>query len=103
MKKICMLFFTAILVLPCLPFATEAASMKLAAVLPSSKAAALTGTKQQSWQTEWEKTLQAAKAEGKVVMYTTAGSDIRSALTRGIKEKFGLSMDFVIGKGNEMC
>ena len=77
-----------ILLLPALTFAAPAKSTAAG--------------KKQDWQAEWDKTLQAARAEGRVVMYTTAGQDIRTAFTRIMKEKYGISMDYVTGKGNEM-
>ncbi|MBI4330474.1 MAG: extracellular solute-binding protein [Chloroflexi bacterium] len=66
-----------------------------------ARGAALGGEKP-AWEQQWNKTLAAAKTEGKVVLYTTAGADIRTAFTNSLKEKYGLEMEFVTGKGVEM-
>jgi ABC-type Fe3+ transport system substrate-binding protein len=91
MKKIYVWGIAALLHLAVLPGAPLAAPAKS----PS-------GGDKQAWQGEWDKTLKAAKTEGKVVMYTTAGADIRTAFTRIMKDKYGLNMDFVTGKGASM-
>lgn len=102
MKKITILGIAAILFLLFLPCAAQAAPAKSTSG-SSPKATGPVGGTKQAWQAEWDKTLQAARAEGKVVMYTTAGSEIRTAFSRVIKEKYGLDMNFVTGKGAEMC
>ena len=97
MNKKSLIGITMILLFVFLPGALQAASGKAA-----SKAAGPAGGEKQSWQAVWDKTLQAAKAEGKVVVYTTAGQKIRTAFTRIMKDKYGLDMEFVLGKGAEM-
>jgi len=63
---------------------------------PSSKADGPVAGKQPAGQGEWERTLQAARTEGKVVMYTTSwGPQIRKALTEALKEKFGITLEFM--------
>ena len=66
------------------------------------QAAGALGAAMQGWQAEWEKTRLAAKAEGKVVIYTTAGPEIRTAFTKAVKEKHGIDLEFVTGKGIEL-
>lgn len=56
-----------------------------------------------SWQAEWEKTLAAAKQEGEVMIYTTLGGETRADLTRTFREKFGISLEFVTGRGEELA
>lgn len=56
-----------------------------------------------SWEQEWEKTVALAKKEGKVALYSTAGADVRQALTKGLKDKYGIELEFVAGKGEELA
>ncbi len=56
----------------------------------------------QKWETDWEKTLAEAKQEGTVIIYTTASSSTRQALADEIRKKFGLDLEFVSGRGNEV-
>ena len=65
-----------------------------------TKAAPVT---KQAWETDWEKALTAAKQEKRVVMYTTAGPEIRKGFTDALKQKYGLEMEFVVGKGVELA
>jgi iron(III) transport system substrate-binding protein len=56
----------------------------------------------ESWEEKWNKTLAAAKTEGKVTIYTSYPSEFRTALAKGFKDKFGLEMEFVTGRGAEI-
>lgn len=53
------------------------------------------------WQAEWEKTQKEARKEGKLVLYSTSGSDIRIAFSEALKE-YGIALDFVSGRGVEL-
>lgn len=55
------------------------------------------------WEVEWEKAVAEAKREGKAIIMTTAGSEVRSALSQGFKERYGISTEWVVGKGAEMA
>lgn len=55
-----------------------------------------------AWQEEWDKLVAAAKKEGKVVVYTGFGPEERTALTPAFKEKYGLEVEFVVGRGTEL-
>ncbi len=67
-----------------------------------TKPTTATAGQAEPWKLDWEKTLDAAKGEKTVVMYTTAGSEIRKGFAEALKEKHGLEMEFVVGKGNEL-
>lgn len=54
------------------------------------------------WEEEWNRVLAQAKKEGKVVVYTTAGTEARTALVPKFQEKYGISAEFVMGKGAEI-
>jgi len=54
-----------------------------------------------SWQLEWQKTLEAAKKEGQVVVYGPAGSDARKALADSFQQKYGINVEYQGGRGTE--
>jgi ABC-type Fe3+ transport system substrate-binding protein len=53
------------------------------------------------WQTEWEKTLAAAKKEGNVVVGIPASSELRTAIGAKFKEKFGIPVELLSARGPE--
>lgn len=55
-----------------------------------------------AWQDDWDNTVAAARNEGKLVIYTTAGTDIRPVLVKALKEKFGIDIEWVTGRGAEL-
>src|SRR3990167_3261970 len=46
--------------------------------------------KKEDWHIEWDIILAGAKKEGKVVVYSTAPGEVRSALQNGFKKTYGL-------------
>lgn len=57
---------------------------------------------QEPWLKEWNKTVEASRKEGSIAVISTAGPEFRSALTKILKEKFGLDVWVVAGKGAEV-
>lgn len=57
----------------------------------------------ESWQQQWEKSLNEAGKQGKVVIYTTLGSDTTSILRQGFKDKYGIEAEFIGGGGGEIA
>lgn len=57
-----------------------------------------------AWEIEWEKTLQAARKEGKVVVYGSAitPSLVRAADQAGFSKKYGFIPEFVTARGAEI-
>lgn len=55
-----------------------------------------------AWQDDWDKTVAAAKNEGKLIMYTTVGTEVKTALSKPLKEKFGIDIEYVPGRGAEL-
>ncbi len=47
-----------------------------------------------SWQQEWENAVAAGRQEGKVLIYTTSGSALRTPVGSAFKEKFGIDIDW---------
>lgn len=76
--------------------------------IPSEQQSALTGTKEVSspakagWEEEWNRVLALAKKEGRIVVYTTAGTEARTVLVPSFQEKYGIQAEFVMGKGAEI-
>lgn len=54
----------------------------------------------EAWEVKWEKILSAARKEGLVVVLA-GGSQIREPLSRAFKDRFGLDVEFIIGRGDE--
>ncbi|MBI4329978.1 MAG: extracellular solute-binding protein [Chloroflexi bacterium] len=57
---------------------------------------------QRPGETKWQKTLEAARQENTVVVYTTAVPEARLAFSNALKDKYGLEMQFVVGRGTEL-
>ncbi len=55
-----------------------------------------------AWELQWEKAVAEAKKEGKVVIYSNGGSDVRAALTSAAKDKLGIDLEWVMGGGPEL-
>ena len=53
------------------------------------------------WQTEWEKTLAAAKREGTLVVGIPASSELRKTIDAKFKEKFGIALELFPSRGPE--
>ncbi|MBI4331136.1 MAG: extracellular solute-binding protein [Chloroflexi bacterium] len=60
---------------------------------------------QQGWEAEWQKTIEAGRAEGAVMMYATNWSvELQRALQAGLKERYGITLEFsVVGAGSEQA
>jgi len=63
-----------------------------------TKAAATTP----AWQQRWDKVIAAAKKEKELNLYSSVGSSARQAITKGMKDTFGINVEFVIGRGSQI-
>ncbi len=54
------------------------------------------------WQEKWDRVVIDARKEGEVAYYTTAGAETRIALAQAVKDRFGLRVEFVTGRGPEI-
>lgn len=71
---------------------------------PAPVSAVSTATPGTGREAEWEKTLESARKEGKVVVVTTAGSEVRTPLSEKFKERYGLSIDWIqSSRGGELA
>ncbi len=58
---------------------------------------------QAGWEKKWNDTLTAAKGEGTIVLYSSvAGPSLREEILPTLKSKFGINMELVIGKSDEL-
>lgn len=53
-------------------------------------------------QSKWDTTLAAAKTEGSLLVYTTANPATTQALSRAFKDKYGITVEFIVGRGEEL-
>lgn len=60
------------------------------------------GEVKKTWQEEWEKTLEAARKEGKVVAITGYPREVTQQLEKAFKERFGIEIEFLSGRGAEL-
>lgn len=73
-----------------------AGSFAAALILPPSHTGAQ--TPDAAWKTEWEKTLQAAKKEGTVVVSVPASPELRKEVERIFKQRFGIEAELIAGR-----
>ncbi len=59
-------------------------------------------TQKQGWEKEFEDTLVEARKEGKVVVYQTAGPDLRDALAKAFFNKYGITVESLTGTGAQV-
>lgn len=55
----------------------------------------------EGWQAEWNRVQQEARREGKVVVHTSSGGEVRVAIFNALKE-YGLELDWISGRMMEL-
>ncbi|MBI4331589.1 MAG: extracellular solute-binding protein [Chloroflexi bacterium] len=55
-----------------------------------------------AWEQDWERTLKGARDEGRLVIYTGYGSDFRQAFGDAMKTKYGVTLEAVAGRTEEV-
>lgn len=55
------------------------------------------------WQQRWDDTLAAARKEGKLAVYGGINPAAVRALTDAFRQKYGIELDFLIGRGSEIA
>src|SRR5262245_30694650 len=53
------------------------------------------------WQTEWDRTVEAAKKEGTVVFASAADAELRRQLEPTLKRRFGIALEYAPGRAAE--
>ncbi len=96
--KLASIFALIGLVILCRPFAVSTA---LAAPAPAPKSAAEKA--KGAWEAEWNKTVDAAKKEGKVMIFSTPSGDVLRDLASAFDKKYGIKVEWVNGRGEELA
>ena len=59
-------------------------------------------TAKPAWQAEWDKTVELAKKEGKVVVSLTTSAELRAAIERQFEKRFGIDVEPVVGRATSV-
>ncbi len=78
---------------------TPAGPAAPAPTTPGRGPAASTGAAQA--QQQWDRLIAAAQKEGLVIVGMQLGPEVRQAMSEGFKAKYGISIDFVVGRAAE--
>lgn len=92
----CLLIFITSLLMACKP---ESLPAKSPAQVTSNQSSA---SSKSGWEAEWEKTIETAKKEGRLLVMATGGKELGTAWNRVFKEKFGIEAEMIAGTGNEL-
>lgn len=65
--------------------------------------AGVTATQKEAWQIEWDKTVQAARAEGKLTIYGDLSVDESQAIIKNMAAQYGVTVELVAGKAAEIA
>ncbi len=66
-------------------------------VAPQRSPAPTGAAAKQNWEQRWEQTLDAARTEGVVTMYTSGAPSVREEMARDFGNRFGIRLEFVTG------
>lgn len=77
-----------------------APSQEKPSAVPASSFAQATA--KEAWEEKWENLVKAAQKEGKIVIYTSEGTDTRTALSQNFKKKYGIDVEMVTGRSPEL-
>lgn len=59
-------------------------------------------TAKPTWQAEWDKTLELAKKEGKVVVSIPASNELRAAIERSFEKRYGIDVEPLVGRASTL-
>lgn len=69
------------------------------AVAAGSPSGSFPQTAKPAWQVEWDRAVELAKKEGKIVISIPASAELRQALEEGFKRRFGIAVESVPARG----
>src|SRR5688572_25662476 len=55
-------------------------------------------TAKPAWQTDWDRTVELAKKEGRVVVSLTTSAELRAAIEKQFEKRFGIDVEPVVGR-----
>jgi ABC-type Fe3+ transport system substrate-binding protein len=79
-----------------------AANLALLLVLPIFGAVARAQTARAAWRVDWEKTIELAKKEGKVVVSIPASSELRGEIEKHFEKRYGVDVEPVVGRASNI-
>jgi len=97
MKRKGIIFLSAFILSTLLVLSSES-SMGAATAKASGKVSPVKNT----WQQEWDQCIARAKKEGRVVVASSVGPEVRSALSKAFTGKYGVEVEFIQGKPTEL-
>ena len=59
-------------------------------------------TTKPGWQTDWEKTIELAKKEGKVVVSIPASTELRAEIEQNFAQRYGIDVAPVVGRASNI-
>ena len=77
-----------------------ATSLALLLLVPFIPSAARAQTAKPGWQTEWEKTIELAKKEGKVVVSIPASTELRAEIEKHFEKRYGIDVEPIVGRAS---
>lgn len=104
MRKGIFYFGLFFLILSANPLEWARASSKQTVIpLPIMESAAVQGAPdKQPWETEWEKIVESGKKEGKVNLYTSLGTEMRTTLGNAFTKRYGIELNVTSGRTAEI-
>ncbi len=90
--------FAALTIVACAPAQTMESSEKQPVATSSGSVSPVS---KPAWEEKWGSTVAAARKEGKVIVVSMVGPETRIALTEAFKSKFGMELEFIIGRAAE--
>lgn len=69
----------------------------------SQESASISASTKEQSKSEWDKLVSAAKAEGKVVILTSMGPEVKQVLVKAFQDKYGIEVDFLVMRGAEIA
>ncbi len=99
-RKAILLLVAWLLIVPAFGGCAQSAGSAPAAT--SAPAAAAAAATRPDWQREWDSLVSAARKEGKVVISASIGPGPRDVLAKAFYEKYGITLDFVVGRSTEL-
>lgn len=70
--------------------------------VPVTEQKPVTSESMAPWEKEWDTILRAARKEGNVTVVSGVGGQVRPLITQGFEKKYGIRVDFVTGRGEEL-
>jgi len=59
-------------------------------------------TSKPAWQSDWDKTVELARKEGKVVVSLTTSAELRAAIEKQFEKRFGIDVEPVVGRATSV-